>query len=62
MALESGSGGEAGRILRSMTENLNSLVQTVSGNMDFKDAAGEGSEGRIIVIENWKKGDPINKW
>lgn len=54
--------GGGRRILRSMRENLNSLVQTVSGNMDFKDAAGEGSEGHIIVIENWKKGDPINKW
>lgn len=49
---------EAGRILCS----LNCLVQTFSRNMNFKDAAGEGSKGSVTVTGNWKKGEPISRW
>lgn len=38
-------------------ESLNCLEQTVSGNMDFKDAAPEGSKGsKEHIIGNWKVG------
>lgn len=37
-------------------ESINCLKQAVSSNMDFKDAVGEGSKVRNVLLETRRKG------
>lgn len=47
------------KALGGLRESPDCLGQTVSRNLNFKNIAGEGSEGsEEHVSGNWKKGDP----
>ena len=45
-----------------LKESLNCLEHIFSQNLDFGDAASEGSDGNEEhVIGNWRKGNPCHK-